>query len=98
MNNHHLTRLGGAGAAVAFAIASLAGPAQAVHHPTAAVRLPRLTTHTPLYDVGVRRPTLDDVFLFLTGHVAEEESASNGEDEGSKRGRRKSREKEEAVR
>ena len=26
-----------------------------------------------LLDVGVRRPTLDDVFLTLTGHVAEEE-------------------------
>ena len=25
-------------------------------------------------DIGLRRPTLDDVFLSLTGHVAEEES------------------------
>jgi len=25
----------------------------------------------PVYDVGLRRPTLDDVFLALTGHVAE---------------------------
>jgi ABC-2 type transport system ATP-binding protein len=24
-------------------------------------------------DIGLRRPTLDDVFLTLTGHVAEEE-------------------------
>jgi hypothetical protein len=28
--------------------------------------------HLDVYDVGVRRPTLDDVFLSLTGHVAEE--------------------------
>jgi ABC-2 type transport system ATP-binding protein len=27
-------------------------------------------------DVGLRRPTLDDVFLSLTGHVAEEEVAT----------------------
>jgi ABC-2 type transport system ATP-binding protein len=27
-------------------------------------------------DVGLRRPTLDDVFLSLTGHVAEEEEVS----------------------
>jgi ABC-2 type transport system ATP-binding protein len=35
-------------------------------------------------DVGLRRPTLDDVFLSLTGHVAEEaeeflETAAEGE-------------------
>jgi ABC-2 type transport system ATP-binding protein len=29
-------------------------------------------------DVGLRRPTLDDVFLTLTGHVAEEEIGANG--------------------
>jgi ABC-2 type transport system ATP-binding protein len=28
-------------------------------------------------DVGLRRPTLDDVFLTLTGHAAEEESAKS---------------------
>jgi len=32
-------------------------------------------------DVGLRRPTLDDVFLTLTGHVAEPEEM--GEDDGS---------------
>jgi ABC-2 type transport system ATP-binding protein len=26
-------------------------------------------------DVGLRRPSLDDVFLTLTGHAAEEESS-----------------------
>jgi ABC-2 type transport system ATP-binding protein len=31
-------------------------------------------------DVGLRRPTLDDVFLTLTGHVAEEGDAE-GDDE-----------------
>jgi ABC-2 type transport system ATP-binding protein len=27
-------------------------------------------------DVGLRRPTLDDVFLSLTGHIAEEREAA----------------------
>jgi ABC-2 type transport system ATP-binding protein len=31
-------------------------------------------------DVGLRRPTLDDVFLALTGHVAEPEPASKDDD------------------
>ncbi|WP_324787358.1 ATP-binding cassette domain-containing protein [Streptomyces sp. H51] len=30
-------------------------------------------------DIGLRRPTLDDVFLSLTGHVAEAEDEGNGE-------------------
>ena len=30
----------------------------------------------PITDIGLRRPSLDDVFLSLTGHVAQEESAS----------------------
>ena len=30
-------------------------------------------------DVGLRRPTLDDVFLSLTGHVAEEEEDTGDE-------------------
>src|ERR671914_621229 len=45
-------------------------------------------------DIGLRRPTLDDVFLSLTGHVAEE-VAENGE--GSEGDRKDTREKE-AVR
>jgi ABC-2 type transport system ATP-binding protein len=48
-------------------------------------------------DVGLRRPTLDDVFLSLTGHVAEEAEETDGEPDKSKRGRRNVREKE-AVR
>ena len=32
-------------------------------------------------DVGLRRPTLDDVFLSLTGHVAEYEAAETSEDD-----------------
>jgi len=32
-----------------------------------------------LQDVGLRRPTLDDVFLTLTGHAAEERAAEDGE-------------------
>jgi ABC-2 type transport system ATP-binding protein len=31
-------------------------------------------------DIGLRRPTLDDVFLSLTGHVAEVKDAENGKD------------------
>jgi ABC-2 type transport system ATP-binding protein len=31
-------------------------------------------------DVGLRHPTLDDVFLSLTGHVAEEESEEGGDE------------------
>jgi ABC-2 type transport system ATP-binding protein len=46
-------------------------------------------------DIGLRRPTLDDVFLSLTGHVAEEVAESNGE--GSEGDRKETREKE-AVR
>jgi ABC-2 type transport system ATP-binding protein len=30
-------------------------------------------------DVGLRRPTLDDVFLTLTGHIAEEDSVAGGD-------------------
>ena len=49
-------------------------------------------------DVGLRRPTLDDVFLTLTGHAAEE-VAEHPEDKGkeSEHGASKPREKE-AVR
>lgn len=32
-----------------------------------------------IQDVGLRRPTLDDVFLALTGHVAEEAASNGGE-------------------
>ncbi|MFM9447201.1 ATP-binding cassette domain-containing protein [Streptomyces acidiscabies] len=39
-------------------------------------------------DIGLRRPTLDDVFLSLTGHVAEEKTDSgNGTDKAEKKGR-----------
>jgi ABC-2 type transport system ATP-binding protein len=31
-------------------------------------------------DVGLRRPTLDDVFLTLTGHAAEEVAEPDGDD------------------
>ena len=49
-----------------------------------------------VYDVGVRRPTLDDVFLSLTGHAAEEAVETDGSAR-PKRGRADVREKE-AVR
>ena len=32
-------------------------------------------------DVGLRRPTLDDVFLSLTGHVAEDDSADEDDED-----------------
>jgi ABC-2 type transport system ATP-binding protein len=31
-------------------------------------------------DIGLRRPTLDDVFLSLTGHVAEDVAEPDGEE------------------
>ncbi|MDN3028122.1 ATP-binding cassette domain-containing protein [Streptomyces sp. S.PB5] len=34
---------------------------------------------TEIDDIGLRRPTLDDVFLSLTGHVAEAKETENGE-------------------
>jgi ABC-2 type transport system ATP-binding protein len=52
-----------------------------------------------LADVGLRRPTLDDVFLGLTGHVAEgAEGSADGEtsedgDRSSKRKRKRERER-----
>ena len=50
-------------------------------------------------DVGLRRPTLDDVFLTLTGHTAEEsEAAAEEGKDGPDQGSRDSRPKEEAVR
>ncbi|MEV6697207.1 ATP-binding cassette domain-containing protein [Streptomyces sp. NPDC051453] len=41
-------------------------------------------------DIGLRRPTLDDVFISLTGHVAEEKEGENGSGAGAdKQSRRK---------
>ena len=37
-----------------------------------------------IYDVGLRRPTLDDVFLTLTGHVADGEESANGNGNGDR--------------
>jgi ABC-2 type transport system ATP-binding protein len=50
------------------------------------------TAHIRLSDIALRRPTLDDVFLALTGHAAEE-AAQNGEAEPAKKGRRGRRER-----
>ena len=41
----------------------------------------------PLDDVGLRRPTLDDVFLSLTGHAAEDAAATPTTDEPAPAGR-----------
>ncbi len=48
-------------------------------------------------DVGLRRPDLDDVFMTLTGHAAEQKAAADAEDEESsgetgKRAKKKSKE------
>jgi ABC-2 type transport system ATP-binding protein len=40
-------------------------------------------------DVAVRRPTLDDVFLTLTGHAAEEQASGQADDTTPGRGRQK---------
>lgn len=40
-------------------------------------------------DITLRRPTLDDVFLSLTGHAAEDETASPASEKKAKRGRSK---------
>ena len=46
-------------------------------------------------DVGLRRPTLDDVFLTLTGHAAEEvEEPSEGDADEAERPAGEVREKE----
>jgi ABC-2 type transport system ATP-binding protein len=37
----------------------------------------------PVLDVGLRHPTLDDVFLALTGHSVAESEAGRGDDEGA---------------
>ena len=48
-----------------------------------------------LADIGLRRPTLDDVFLALTGHAAEESSDGEQEtEEDGGRSRRRDRKKE----
>jgi ABC-2 type transport system ATP-binding protein len=48
-----------------------------------------------LDDIAVRRPTLDDVFLALTGHAAED--GEDGRDEGDRPPERERREREEAA-
>ncbi|MFL5796610.1 MAG: ATP-binding cassette domain-containing protein [Actinomycetota bacterium] len=48
-------------------------------------------------DIGLRRPTLDDVFLSLTGHTAEEEPPAD-EESGDGSGRRGDARVKEAVR
>jgi ABC-2 type transport system ATP-binding protein len=49
-------------------------------------------------DVGLRRPTLDDVFLSITGHSAEEVAEDGDEGDGAEAERTEVRETEEAVR
>ncbi len=50
---------------------------------------------TPIEDIALHRPTLDDVFLSLTGHAAEtaleEEMSESGDESKKKKRRRKDR-------
>ncbi|MFF2845220.1 ATP-binding cassette domain-containing protein [Streptomyces sp. NPDC058001] len=50
-------------------------------------------------DIGLRRPTLDDVFISLTGHVAEEATTGTDDDEAGSRDtrNRKGKAKKETV-
>jgi ABC-2 type transport system ATP-binding protein len=41
-----------------------------------------------LADIGLRRPTLDDVFLSLTGHAAEEADGEKPSEDGGRSKRR----------
>jgi ABC-2 type transport system ATP-binding protein len=52
----------------------------------------------PVDDVGLRRPTLDDVFLSLTGHAAEEAAESPDGKRGRQEGERDETREKEAVR
>jgi len=47
-----------------------------------------------LADVGLRRPTLDDVFLALTGHAAEEADGEQPSEDGRSKRRDRKRERE----
>jgi ABC-2 type transport system ATP-binding protein len=50
----------------------------------------------PIEDIALHRPTLDDVFLSLTGHAAEmalEEEASESGNEESEKKKRKRRDR-----
>jgi ABC-2 type transport system ATP-binding protein len=51
-----------------------------------------------LVDVGLRHPTLDDVFLTLTGHAAEEVAESPEGEPGEAKGEREEVREKEAVR
>ena len=73
------------GAAGTITLPAPAGPASLV----AAVRTLDAAGITPT-DIGLRRPTLDDVFIALTGHTATPANAGNGSRRG-RRGRRRAR-------
>jgi len=47
------------------------------------------TSGVSVLDIGLRRPTLDDVFLTLTGHVAEEAAGASGDGAGPEASRAK---------
>jgi ABC-2 type transport system ATP-binding protein len=47
------------------------------------------TAGVAIHDLGVERPTLDDVFLTLTGHVAEEEPDDSSAKATAKKGARR---------
>lgn len=49
------------------------------------------TVGVEIDDIGLRRPTLDDVFLSLTGHTAERDDEENGGSPQDARGRKRDR-------
>jgi ABC-2 type transport system ATP-binding protein len=48
-------------------------------------------------DIGIRRPSLDDVFLTLTGHVAEDETATKGKKKRDRKNRKQQQQNEPAA-
>jgi ABC-2 type transport system ATP-binding protein len=48
-------------------------------------------------DIGLRRPTLDDVFLSLTGHAAEKKDTEDGEEISAGRGKHPRKSKEQGL-
>jgi len=49
-----------------------------------------------LADIGLRRPTLDDVFLTLTGHAAEGVAEGEGSEDGDSPRKKRKRDREKA--
>jgi ABC-2 type transport system ATP-binding protein len=66
-------------------VAPIAGGAEVLTQVLRALDLEGVTVE----DIGLRRPTLDDVFLAITGRHAEEEAAGEADTKGKKKTRKK---------